>query len=138
MNDWVSQETLLIEGYRRCAKLTWRYGTTYFWGAALLPRPQRKHVYAVYALCRLADDIVDLPNGQHPLHPEPVEERESGGRLAQHTIPTTTSSTSPIRRSPSRMSLILAMIKKSLSPFASRPSPIRSRPAWPRAAAPIP
>jgi len=66
MNDWVSQEASLTEGYRQCAKLTWRYGTTYFWGAALLPRPQRKHVYAVYALCRLADDIVDLPNGQHP------------------------------------------------------------------------
>jgi 15-cis-phytoene synthase len=64
MNDWVSQETLLTEGYRHCAKLTWNYGTTYFWGAALLPRPQRKHVYAVYALCRLADDIVDLPNEQ--------------------------------------------------------------------------
>ena len=67
MNDWVSQEALLIQGYRQCAKLTWRYGTTYFWGAALLPRPQRKHVYAVYALCRLADDIVDLPNGQHAM-----------------------------------------------------------------------
>jgi 15-cis-phytoene synthase len=66
MNDWVSREALLTEGYRRCAKLTWHYGTTYFWGAALLPRPQRKHVYAVYALCRLADDIVDLPNGQGP------------------------------------------------------------------------
>jgi 15-cis-phytoene synthase len=64
MNDWVSREALLTEGYRRCAKLTWQYGTTYFWGAALLPRPQRKHVYAVYALCRLADDIVDLPNGE--------------------------------------------------------------------------
>jgi phytoene synthase len=63
MNDWVSTEALLTEGYRRCAKLTWQYGTTYFWGAALLPKPQRKHVYAVYALCRLADDIVDLPNG---------------------------------------------------------------------------
>jgi 15-cis-phytoene synthase len=64
MNEWISREALLTEGYRRCAKLTWQYGTTYFWGAALLPRPQRKHVYAVYALCRLADDIVDLPNGQ--------------------------------------------------------------------------
>jgi 15-cis-phytoene synthase len=62
MNDWMSQEALLTEGYRRCAKITWRYGTTYFWGAALLPKPQRKDVYAVYALCRLADDIVDLPN----------------------------------------------------------------------------
>ena len=49
----------LAEGYRRCARLTWRYGTTYFWGAALLPKPRRQHVHAVYALCRLADDIVD-------------------------------------------------------------------------------
>ena len=50
---------MLREGYRRCARLTWQYGTTYFWGAMLLPRRQRKHVHAVYALCRLADDIVD-------------------------------------------------------------------------------
>jgi len=65
VSDWISYEALLTEGYRRCAKLTWRYGTTYFWGAALLPKPQRKHVHAIYALCRLADDIVDLPNEQH-------------------------------------------------------------------------
>jgi phytoene synthase len=62
VSDWNSYEALLTEGYRQCAKLTWRYGTTYFWGAALLPKPQRKHVFAIYALCRLADDIVDLPN----------------------------------------------------------------------------
>jgi phytoene synthase len=54
-------DELLREGYKRCARLTWQYGTTYFWGAALLPRRQRRHVYAVYALCRLADDIVDEP-----------------------------------------------------------------------------
>jgi 15-cis-phytoene synthase len=52
----------LEEGYRECARLTWRYGTTYFWGAVLLPRRQRKHVHAIYALCRLADDIIDLPD----------------------------------------------------------------------------
>ncbi len=52
-------ERRLAAGYRQCAKLTWRYGTTYFWGALLLPKPRRRHVYAVYALCRLADDIVD-------------------------------------------------------------------------------
>ena len=50
---------LLREGYRRCRQLTWEYGTTYYWGAVLLPRARRKHVHAVYALCRLADDIVD-------------------------------------------------------------------------------
>jgi phytoene synthase len=52
-------DDVLAEGYRRCASLTWRYGTTYYWGAALLPRERRRHVHAVYALCRLADDIVD-------------------------------------------------------------------------------
>ncbi len=58
----MSTDPLLRRGYRACARLTWHYGTTYFWGAALLPRQQRQHVYAVYALCRLADDIVDLPD----------------------------------------------------------------------------
>ena len=46
-------------GYAECARLTRAYGTTYYWGAALLPAAQRRHVHAVYALCRLADDIVD-------------------------------------------------------------------------------
>jgi 15-cis-phytoene synthase len=78
MNDWISHEALLTEGYRRCAKLTWRYGTTYFWGAALLPKPQRKHVYAVYALCRLADDIVDLPDDQHASRAGTADKGKSG------------------------------------------------------------
>jgi len=52
-------EAKLDLGYRECARLTRQFGTTYFWGAALLPKQRRRHVYAVYALCRLADDIVD-------------------------------------------------------------------------------
>jgi len=59
--DVTARNAALAEGYRRCASLTWRYGTTYYWGAALLPRARRRHVHAVYALCRLADDIVDDP-----------------------------------------------------------------------------
>jgi 15-cis-phytoene synthase len=59
-------EPKLVEGYRECARLTWRYGTTYFWGAVLLPRRRRRHVYAIYALCRLADDIIDLPDTDDP------------------------------------------------------------------------
>lgn len=63
----------VAEGYRRCAELTRRHGTTYFWGAAILPKPQRRHVHAVYALCRLADDIVDAPGattGEHAVETE--------------------------------------------------------------------
>lgn len=56
----------LAEGYRRCAELTRRHGTTYFWGAAILPAAQRRHVHAVYSLCRLADDIVDAEDATTP------------------------------------------------------------------------
>lgn len=51
----------LERGYAECTRLTRTYGTTYYWGALLLPRSSRRHVHAVYALCRLADDIVDAP-----------------------------------------------------------------------------
>ena len=44
-----------------CARLTRDYGTTYYWGVRLLPPADRADVYAIYALCRLADDIVDAP-----------------------------------------------------------------------------
>ena len=50
---------LLARGYARCAAVTKEYGTTYSWGARLLPRDSRRHVHAVYTLARLADDIVD-------------------------------------------------------------------------------
>jgi len=52
----------LAEGYRRAARITRDNGTTYYWGTMLLPPERRRHVYAVYALCRLADDIVDAPS----------------------------------------------------------------------------
>ncbi len=57
----MTDDAMLARGYAECARITRAYGTTYFWGALLLPRPQRRHVHAVYALCRLADDIVDAP-----------------------------------------------------------------------------
>ena len=57
--DGTAEAAKLAAGYAECARLTWRHGTTYYWGAALLPRERRRHVFAVYALCRLADDIVD-------------------------------------------------------------------------------
>ena len=46
-------------GYARCAQITRERGTTYYWGALLLPRTERRHVFALYTLARIADDIVD-------------------------------------------------------------------------------
>ncbi len=65
----------LRDGYRECARLTRQHGTTYHWGAMLLPAARRHHVHAVYALCRLADDIVDAPDATGPLRVEETTRR---------------------------------------------------------------
>ncbi|NNG21316.1 phytoene/squalene synthase family protein [Naumannella sp. ID2617S] len=59
----------LAVGYRQAARITRQHGTTYYWGTLLLPPRQRRDVFAVYALCRLADDIVDEPDFRHPSVP---------------------------------------------------------------------
>ena len=42
-----SDVTELAAGYAECARLTREYGTTYYWGALLLPKARRRHVYAI-------------------------------------------------------------------------------------------
>ena len=49
----------LEQSYAECRALNKRYGTTYYWSTFALPRIKRHHVWALYALCRRADDIVD-------------------------------------------------------------------------------
>jgi phytoene synthase len=49
----------LEASYERCRALARRHGTTYYWSTMLLPRVKRHHVWALYAFCRYADDIVD-------------------------------------------------------------------------------
>jgi phytoene synthase len=49
----------LEQSYARCRALSKRHGTTYFWSARVLPSVKRHHVWALYAFCRYADDIVD-------------------------------------------------------------------------------
>ena len=62
--------TTLDESYALCRELNKRYGTTYYWSTFVLPRVKRHHVWALYAFCRHADDIVD------DLGPTTVEVRE--------------------------------------------------------------
>jgi 15-cis-phytoene synthase len=49
----------LEASYAHCRELNRRYGTTYYWSTFALPRVKRHHVWALYAFCRHADDIVD-------------------------------------------------------------------------------
>ena len=61
---------MLTEGRRRAARLTRQHGTTYWWGARILPPAQRRDVFAIYGLARTADDLVDLPDGRGPAEVE--------------------------------------------------------------------
>jgi phytoene synthase len=60
----------LDASYRICRDVNRRAGTTYYWSSLVLPRLVRHHVWALYAFCRVADDIVD------DLGDAPVEARE--------------------------------------------------------------
>ena len=61
----------LEASYAQCRDLNKRYGTTYYWSTFALPRVKRHHVWALYAFCRRADDIVDEMDGT------PLAEREA-------------------------------------------------------------
>lgn len=49
--------------YRLSQQLTDAYSTSFGWSIRLIPRTQRRHVYALYGLVRLADEIVDSYDG---------------------------------------------------------------------------
>lgn len=53
----------LERAYERCRQLHRDRGRSYYQATALLPRRSRRHVHALYAFTRLADDIVDQAPG---------------------------------------------------------------------------
>jgi 15-cis-phytoene synthase len=59
------------EAYEYCRQVTRRASKTFYWGSAFLPSPKRRAIWAIYALCRVVDDIVDegyntpLPRSGH-------------------------------------------------------------------------
>ena len=56
--------TDLRQSYALCGRVARRHGKTYAMAARLLPPEDRRHVHAVYAFCRVADDIVDDPGNR--------------------------------------------------------------------------
>src|SRR5437867_4015054 len=47
------------QAYAFCRRIAHRYGANFSVGFRFLPRRKRRAVYAAYAFCRWADDIVD-------------------------------------------------------------------------------
>lgn len=53
----------LEEAYRYCERLARSHYENFHVGSRLLPRSMRKHVWAIYAFCRITDDLGDEAEG---------------------------------------------------------------------------
>ena len=51
-----------LSAYRHCEAVTRRSGSSFAAAFWMLPRPRRRALHAIYAFCRLADDIADAPD----------------------------------------------------------------------------
>jgi phytoene synthase len=47
------------EAYDYCRRVTQQASKTFYWGSMFLPPSKRRAIWAVYAFCRVVDDIVD-------------------------------------------------------------------------------
>ena len=56
-------------------------GTSFFWAMRFLPPDKRNAMFAVYAFCRIVDDIADDPGDEHDKRRQLAEWREEIDRL---------------------------------------------------------
>ena len=59
-------DAALREDYARCASITRRSSSNFYYAFMLLPAERRQALYAVYAFCRFIDDIADDDSVGHP------------------------------------------------------------------------
>jgi 15-cis-phytoene synthase len=57
---------LLAADYERCADITRRSSSNFYYAFMLLPAERRRALYAVYAFCRFVDDVADDESIREP------------------------------------------------------------------------
>jgi phytoene synthase len=70
----------LEQAYRVCDEITREHSRTFFLASGLLPGKKRRAIRALYAFCRLTDDLVDRANDE----PRAAEELEAWRRRIVH------------------------------------------------------
>lgn len=77
LEEWPSEQTERVrvrtasrEVYAICEEITRNHSRSFYMASALLPGKQRRGIRALYAFCRVSDDMID----------KPVEEREASFR----------------------------------------------------------
>jgi phytoene synthase len=66
--DHETNATSLPEAYDYCRRIIQQIARTFYYGSLFLPEQKRRAAWALYAFCRVADDIADEPD----LYPEPL------------------------------------------------------------------
>ena len=77
----VDRETL-ANAYARCTAITKEKSKTFYTASELLPDDKRQAMRALYAFCRITDDIVDRADGDPMADLEAWRERALGVRVA--------------------------------------------------------
>ncbi|GAC1356768.1 MAG: phytoene/squalene synthase family protein [Ktedonobacteraceae bacterium] len=49
----------VTDAYENCRQVTQRASKTFYWGSIFLPPAKRRAIWAIYAFCRVVDDLVD-------------------------------------------------------------------------------
>jgi phytoene synthase len=57
-----TDQTLLQRAYAHCDSITAQHSRSFYLASSLLPAVKRRAVRALYAFCRVTDDIVDCPD----------------------------------------------------------------------------
>jgi 15-cis-phytoene synthase len=55
----------LAEAYEICRQITAEYAKTFYFGTLLMPKEKSKAIWAIYAWCRLTDELVDGAKAQY-------------------------------------------------------------------------
>jgi 15-cis-phytoene synthase len=55
----------LAEAYEICRQITSEYAKTFYFGTLLMPKEKSKAIWAIYAWCRLTDELVDGAKAQY-------------------------------------------------------------------------
>ncbi|HEX7974263.1 MAG TPA: phytoene/squalene synthase family protein, partial [Anaerolineales bacterium] len=59
VHDTPADQSALNEAYLTCAEITRRHSRTFYLASGLLPVGKRRAIRALYAFCRVSDDLVD-------------------------------------------------------------------------------
>ena len=60
----IQNQLILQKAYDQCEAITAEHSRSFYISSSLLPAEKQRAVRALYAFCRVTDDIVDRPNGE--------------------------------------------------------------------------